>query len=153
MVDWGLLGFSWEEDLDAAQRARLACRIVAELDARMRDTDAPRLYVATGHPSLSRRLGRALDEIASGTGRSCRVIRPNRPDAYATSDPKLFAQILPILFEFGPPEISILNCGRPPGVARDGLGAVITAILEGADNAISDAVRMDFDSGDLFRIG
>jgi len=145
-------GWSWEEEFDAAQRARLAGRIVAELDARMRGVHGPRLYAAIGHPALSRHLERALDGIARDTGTLRKVVRPGRADAYATPDPGLFARILPVLFEFGPPEISILAFGRAPGLASEGLDAAITAIAEGSGGAGPGAVRMDFDSGDLFRI-
>ncbi|WP_338664114.1 hypothetical protein VQH23_02890 [Pararoseomonas sp. SCSIO 73927] len=152
MAERGMPGWSWEENFDATQRVRLAGRIVAELDVRMQDVHEPRLYAAIGHPALSRHLEGALDKIARDTENLWKVVRRTGPDAYATPDPGLFARILLLLFEFGPPEVSILTFARAQSVASDGLDAAITAIAGMSESAGPGAVRMDFDSGDLFRI-
>ena len=153
MVDRSIPGWSWEEDFDVPQRAWLAYRIVAELDARLCVTSgSTRLYAATVHPILSRHLRKALDDVAEGAGDFWKVARPRRPDAYATCDRGLFVRILPVLFEFGPPEISILAIAQVQGATLDGMGGKITGAVERCDNVNSRAVRMDFDSGDLVRI-
>ncbi len=147
----GVSGWSWEEGFDARQRAGLACRIVAELNKRLPATTGRRLYAATGHPALSRHLERALDP-ARNQGDLRKVARPGRSAAVVTSDPDLFARILPTVFRFGPPEVSILAFIADPSAVRDEVGPMITALVERTDAAVGSAVCMAFDSGNLVRI-
>ncbi len=146
-----MFGWSWEEGFDARQRAALARRIVAELDRRLPATTGRRLYAATGHPTLSRHLERALDSVRT-EGELRKVARPGRSPALVTSDPDLFARILPTVFWFRPPQISILAFIANPSAAQDEVGPMVTDIVQRTDTVVSDAVCMAFDSGDLVRI-
>ena len=147
-----LPGWSWEEHFDAVQRSQLARRIVAELDARLRAAPDATLYAATVHPVLSRQLREALDAVAGLSGNLLRVARPRRSDVHVTADPDLFVRVLPVVFEFGPPEVSILAIAQTPGATPDGLADAVTRAVEPSVDILSGVVRMNFDSGDLVRI-
>ena len=148
----GMSGWSWDESFNVLQRAQLARRIVADLDTRLRAIPGTRIYAATGHPTVSRYLEKALGEVAGGAGSLCRVARQRRPDAYVTSDPGLFTRVLPVVFEFGPPEVAILAIAADLDATQNGLDAMITRVVAGRDSSNSDAVCMHFDSGDLVSV-
>lgn len=148
----GMSGWSWDESFNVLQRAQLARRIVADLNTRLRAVPGPRLYAAIGHPTVSRYLEKALGEVAGAEGSLRRVARQKRPDAYVTSDPDLFTRILPVVFEFGPPEVAILAIAADLGAAPDGLDDMITRVVARPVSMDSSAVCMHFDSGDLVSI-
>lgn len=144
-------GWSWREDLDASQKADLAERIITELDARLGANAGPRVYAVAGHPHLSARVAPALAPFMRG-GTDFRTAAPDRPDIYITSDPDVFARILPSIFEWGPPEIMLVAIPKSAiGDEEDG-DAALAGMLDGADAAERGAVGMYFDSGDLMRM-
>ena len=150
MVERAMPGWSWEEDFDVEQRAQLAARIVAELDARLGSNAEPTSYVALGYPRLSPNLRSALHEVIREEPDLHEIARQEQSPAYVTSDPSCFSRLLPVLFEFGPPEISLL--ALRPDSEKDDPDRTIIKLMSQLGQAHVGAVRMDFDSGDLVQI-
>jgi len=147
-----LLGLQWQEDFDAAGRLRYAERVVAALDARLPADAGQRLYVATGHPEVSPTLQAEFAKLAQAEPDLRQVVRQKRSPAYVASRPDLFARVLALVFEWGPPEITALALLQHAAGDPDGLGHTITRLVEQPGPAGPGAVRLEFDENDLIGI-
>lgn len=143
-------GWSWEEDFDADQKTKLATRIVGELDAHLGADPGPRVYAAAGHPYLSVHAASALEPLIR-EGSDLRTAGKERSDVYLTSESAVFTRILPIIFEWGPPEIVLIAIPRS-AIGENDVDASILSILHEADAAGRGGVGMYFDSGDLMKM-
>lgn len=153
MVTPVLPELSWHEGMTDEMHEAIARRTVKALNGLL---DAPPsrtlLYVAAPNPGAWEPAEAKLLAAAAieGRGGLAVVSRPQRPNAYGTTDAALFSALLPMIIDLGPPEVNLLVvAARPP---PEELGAAVTAMIEDSSAMPYRYAGIHFDSGDALAL-
>jgi hypothetical protein len=155
---------SWPEVVSAPEVARVQAEIITELKRHLKPVpEDQRVYALVFTPTLTpqaeaRFLSAAQADRPTPQDPVRIVDLPRRGRCYSCTTEEVFAALLPLAFQFGPPEVTLIAAnlvGHSRGDLHS-LSSFLRAQLrkeacdpESGNGTARDSVGMHFDSGDL----